>query len=130
MMPSPTPEQISDPRSHYGSGRHATRSFIVLRVSGALNVLFTLFFVWFVVRLAGAGRTDMVALVKTPAVAIVLALLVVNVCAHMRIGMQEVIEDYVHDQRLNRLSVLANGAFAAGVAVLALASIAKLAFWG
>ncbi len=100
------------------------------RVTGALNVLFTLFFVWFVVRLAGADRAEMISVVHNPFVAIILALLIVNVCIHMRIGMREVIEDYVHGETVNRLSRLANTAFAVLVAVLALASIAKIVILG
>lgn len=126
----PTRDEIANPKTHYGSGKTATRSFVTQRVTGALNVLFTLFFVWFVVRLAGAERAQMVSVVANPFVAIILALLIVNVCVHMRIGMREVIEDYVHGEKLNRLSLLANTAFAVIVAVLALASIAKIVFWG
>ena len=121
---------IENPKTHYGSGKAGTREFIVQRVSGALNVLLTLFFVWFVVRLAGADRTDMVGLVRIPIVAIVLALLIVNVCVHMRIGMHEVIEDYIDEGETHRLARTANTGFAVIVAVLALLSIAKIVFWG
>ena len=93
---------ISDPNTHYGSARKATRHFMTQRISGALNVLFTIFFVWFVVSLAGTDRAEMVAMVRNPLVAIVLALLIVNVCIHMRIGMNEVIEDYIDDHGKHR----------------------------
>ena len=121
---------IEDPKTHYGSGKKSTRHFVWQRVTGALNVLFTIFFVWFVVRLAGAGRTDMVEVVRNPFVAIVLALLIVNVCIHMRIGMREVIEDYIDEGPTNRLALGANTAFAFAVVVLTLVSIAKIVFWG
>lgn len=121
---------ISNPKTHYGSGKAGTRSFIVQRVSGALNILFTLFFVWFVVRLAGADRAAMVDVVRNPFVAVVLALLIINVCVHMRIGMNEVIEDYIDDHATNRLALAANTGFALLVAVLSIVSIAKIVFWG
>lgn len=121
---------ISNPKTHYGSGRAGTRDFFVQRLTGALGVLFTIFFVWFVVRLAGADRADMVEVVRNPFVAIVLALLIVNVCVHMRIGMNEVIEDYIEDEARNRLALGANTAFSIVVAVLSLVSIAKIVFWG
>lgn len=121
---------ISNPKTHYGSGRAGTRDFFVQRLTGALGVLFTIFFVWFVVRLAGADRADMVEVVRNPFVAIVLALLIVNVCVHMRIGMNEVIEDYIDDEARNRLALGANTAFSIVVAVLSLVSIAKIVFWG
>ena len=121
---------IADPKSRYGSGKAATRSFFTQRVTGALNVAFTLFFVWLVVRLAGAGRAEMVPIIANPIVAIVTALMVISVAIHMRIGMREVIEDYVHDEKLNRLSLTLNTLFAVLIAVVALLALIKLVFWG
>jgi len=121
---------IADPKTHYGSGRGATRHFMTRRITGALNVLFTIFFVWFVVRLAGAERADMVAVVRNPVVAVLLALLIVNVCIHMRIGMNEVIEDYLDAEKTNRRARAANAGFAIIVAVLSVLCIAKIVFWG
>jgi succinate dehydrogenase / fumarate reductase membrane anchor subunit len=121
---------IADPRTRYGSAKGATRSFILQRLTGMANVLFLIFFVWLVVRLAGAERAEMVAVIANPFVAIVLALLIVNVTMHMRIGMREVIEDYVDDERTHRLVLFINTFFAVGVALVALVSIAKIVFWG
>ena len=73
---------IANPRTHYGSGKAATRSFFLQRLTGALNVAFALFFVWFVVSLAGSGRGHMVEVVRNPGIAVVLALLIINVCVH------------------------------------------------
>ncbi|MEO6012297.1 MAG: succinate dehydrogenase, hydrophobic membrane anchor protein [Devosia sp.] len=121
---------ISDPKTHYGSGKAATRDFFVQRLTGALNVLFTIFFVWFVVRLAGGDRAAMVDVVRNPVVGIVLSLLIINVCVHMRIGMNEVLEDYVVDHGLNVLLRRLNTLFAIAVAAVTVLSIAKIVFWG
>lgn len=121
---------IADPQARYGSATAATRHFIIQRLSGALNVLFLCFFVWLVVRLAGAGRAEMVAVIANPLVAVVLALLLVNVCVHMRIGMREVIEDYADEERSNRLLRFVNDIFVAAIGVVGLVSIAKIVFWG
>jgi succinate dehydrogenase / fumarate reductase membrane anchor subunit len=121
---------IATPATHYGSGRRATRLFFLQRLTGALNVVFTLFFVWFVVGLAGAGREQMLGVVRNPGIAVVLCLLIINVCVHMRIGMREVIEDYIDEDRTNRLALRANDVFAIVVALLVIASIAKIVFWG
>ena len=118
---------IADPKTRYGHG--GTREFIGQRVTGALNVLFTIFFVWFVVRLAGADRAQMVEMVRNPFVGIALILLILNVCAHMRIGMHEVIEDYLYEEQ-NRLANRANNVFAISVAVVTIVAIVKIMFWG
>jgi len=123
-------KNLSNPHNHYGDPKAATRHFIVQRVSGALIAVFTLFFIWLVVSLAGADRAEMVALVGHPLVAILTGVMVIIICVHMRIGMIEVIEDYVHDPRLNSLSLLLNTFFALAVALLALAALVKLAFGG
>ena len=121
---------ISNPTTHYGSPRQSTRHFMTQRITGVLNVLFTLFFVWFVVRLAGADRATMVDTIRNPFVAIVLCLLIINVCIHMRIGMNEVIEDYLDDAATNHLAQRANAVFAILVAVVTVICVAKIVFWG
>ena len=121
---------ISNPTTHYGAGKPATRLFILQRLTGALNIAFTVFFVWFVVKLAGADRATMLGVVHNPGVAIILALLIINVCVHMRIGMREVIEDYIDEDKSNRLALTANTTFAVLVALVTILSIAKIFFWG
>jgi succinate dehydrogenase / fumarate reductase membrane anchor subunit len=119
---------IANPKTKYGHG--GTREFIGQRVTGALNIVFTIFFVWFVVRLAGADRAEMVEVVRNPFVGIALILLIVNVCAHMRIGMHEIIEDYLDEEKTNRLATTANNLFAVAVAVVTVIAVAKIMFWG
>jgi succinate dehydrogenase / fumarate reductase, membrane anchor subunit len=121
---------IADPQVHYGSPKAATRTFLLQRITGALNVLFLVFLVWLVVNLAGAERARMVETVNNPFVAVVLALLVVNVTLHMRIGMREIIEDYMDEGRVNRLAMIVNDIFALAIAALGLVSIAAIVFGG
>ena len=121
---------ISNPKTHYGSGKGATRLFFLQRLTGAFNIAFTVFFVWFVVRLAGADRATMIEAVRNPGIAVILALLIINVCVHMRIGMREVIEDYISEGPRNRLALVANTTFALLVAVVTILTIAKIVFWG
>ena len=126
----PDDKIIADPTVHYGSPKGATRDFTTQRITGALNVLFLGFLIWLVVSLAGADRATMVATVANPLVALILALLIISVCVHMRIGMREIIEDYVHDPRLNRLSLGVNDIFTILVGLAALAALIKIVFWG
>ena len=125
----PTRAQIQNPSTHYGRAKAATRHFITQRITGAINILFALFIIWFVVSLAGRAPAEMIALARNPFVAIGLALLIVNVAVHMRIGMREVIEDYM-DGEPNRLALAANNIFAVFIVVVVLGAIAKLVFWG
>jgi succinate dehydrogenase / fumarate reductase membrane anchor subunit len=121
---------IANPKTKYGDAHHATREFKTQRLTGMLNVLFTIFFVWFVVRLAGADRAQMVEVVRIPLVALGVVLLIVNVSIHMRIGMHEVIMDYVEEGKTNRLAMVANTVFAVVVPVVTILAVAKIVFWG
>ena len=121
---------LSNPKTHYGSGKAATRGFVLQRLTGALNIAFALFFVWFVVNLAGADRAHFIEVVRNPGIAVILCLLIINVCVHMRLGMREVIEDYISDGPRNRLALVANTAFAVLVAVVTILAVAKILFWG
>jgi succinate dehydrogenase / fumarate reductase membrane anchor subunit len=121
---------IADPQTHYGSPRAATRTFMLQRITAALNVFFLVFLVWLVVNLAGAERAQMLTTVRNPFVAIVLALLIVNVTLHMRIGMREIIEDYMDEGRVNRLAMLLNDIFALAICLIGLISVATIMFWG
>ena len=121
---------IATPTSHYGSRLAGTMSFIVQRVTGVLNIAFAVFFLWLVVRLARADVSEMGGLVSNPVVAVVTGLLIVSVTLHMRAGMREVIEDYVHEEKLNRLSLQLNTAFTVLVALVTLVALIKLIVWG
>jgi succinate dehydrogenase / fumarate reductase membrane anchor subunit len=125
------PEKIvATPSTHYGSGRSATWRFIVQRVTGLLNVAFTIFLIWLVVRLAGADVATMQGLLANPVVAIVTALLIISAAVHMEIGMREVIDDYVHGEGAIRATLTLNTVVAVVVTVAALIALFKLAFWG
>jgi succinate dehydrogenase / fumarate reductase, membrane anchor subunit len=121
---------IANPKTSYGDGRAATRLLMVQRITGALNILFTAYLVWLVVNLAGTGRAAMVGALQSPWVWVPLVLLLLNVPVHMRIGMREIIEDYVHDPRLNRFSLMLNTFFALLIASIGIGSVLKIVFWG
>lgn len=122
--------RIADPKTHYGRPGSGTRSFKWQRITGAFNIAFLAFLVWMVVSLAGTGRAQMAATIGNPVVGLALALLVINVCVHMWIGMREVIEDYMDEGERNRTAMLANTAFAAAVGVVMLLAILKIVIWG
>jgi succinate dehydrogenase / fumarate reductase membrane anchor subunit len=121
---------IATPTTHYGNPKKATRGFITQGLTGALNILFLAFLVWFVVSIAGTGREHLVETIRNPFVAIVLILLLVNVAVHMRNGMADVIEDYVSEGPRNTLALRANTAFAVIVALVSIVAVLKILFWG
>ena len=122
---------IANPRTHYGNGRASTRGFIQQRVSGALNVVFALFLIWFVLAMAGAADAGArIELVRNPFVAVGLILLMVSVAVLLRFGMHDVIEDYFDKGPRNTLANTANLAFVVIVALLVIGAVLKVLFWG
>jgi len=121
---------LSNPKTHYGDARHATRMFRQQRLTGALNIGFLAFFAWLMINLAGAGRDGVLALLHNPLVAVLTAALIINAGLHMRIGMMEVIEDYVATPGRNRLALTLNNIVAYGAMVLGILALVKLVLWG
>ncbi len=77
------------------------------------------------IMLSGRDYASAVALVGSPWVAVPLGLAVVSVAVHMKIGVQVVIEDYIHGG-LGVLLSLLNTFFAVAIAATAIFAIVKI----
>lgn len=107
-----------------------TGAFILQRVTGAINIGLVGFLIWLVVSLSGADRAQMAATFANPLVSILAIVLFAIAFIHMRNGMNEVIEDYVHEPRNHSLAKAANTIFTVIVGIVALVSVLVLAFGG
>ena len=92
------------------------------------NVPLIIAFVIIVAGLAGRSHAQTLAIVSNPLIAILLVLCFLSVTNHMRLGLQIVIEDYVHDRGWKLLSMAANNFYAVVVAVACLWAILKISF--
>lgn len=122
-------DKIADPRVHYGDAKASTRHFITQRLSGAINIAFLLLLLFLVVRLAGQDRPDMVAVIGNFWIGLPLAVLIGIVAIHMRNGMRDTLEDYLHGAAYN-IVMLLNTLFCLLVAVAGIGAVLKLVFWG
>lgn len=113
-----------------GSAREGTGHFWKQRVSAVANIPLVLFFVGLLVAINGADYASTRATLASPFVALPLVLVLVSVLYHMRLGMQVVIEDYVHNE-LSKLALFAlNTFFTVVVGAVSVFSLLKLAFGG
>jgi succinate dehydrogenase / fumarate reductase, membrane anchor subunit len=79
-----------------GSAKEGTGHFWLQRLTGAANVILIGFLIYTALTLAGASRAEVKAFFSHPAAAIFGILLALSASVHMRIGMQVIIEDYLH----------------------------------
>jgi len=113
-----------------GSIREGTTHFWRQRLSALANIPLSLFLVWLVIRLAGADRAEMVSLIANPLIAGIIVLAIVGIFWHMALGVQVVIEDYVHKEGLKIFLIIANNFFALAIGVLSIVAVLMLSFGG
>jgi succinate dehydrogenase / fumarate reductase membrane anchor subunit len=79
-----------------GTAKEGTGHFWLQRVTAASNIFVIAFLVYAAITLTGAPRAEVKEFFSQPIAAIAGVLLAISVSVHMRLGMQVIIEDYVH----------------------------------
>jgi succinate dehydrogenase / fumarate reductase membrane anchor subunit len=100
-----------------GSAKAGTAHFWHQRVTAVALLPLTLWFVWSVARYAGAPYAEVLEFLHNPFNAAAMLLFVLAGLYHMVLGVQVVIEDYIHREgaKLALLMFTNFAAFAAGV---------------
>ena len=110
-----------------GSAREGTEHFTRQRLTAIANLVLVPAFVWVIVATNGQGWAQTVAYLANPFITIVLLLVVGSALFHMKLGMQVIIEDYVHGAAGKALLV-ANIFFCVALAAACVYAIVKLGF--
>ncbi len=113
-----------------GSAHEGPNHFLRQRLTAAANLILIPFAVGLIATLAGADLGTVKATLANPLIAIALIVLILSTAVHMRIGMQVIIEDYVHDEGAKMLLLLGNTFFSGAVAAIAIYAVLKLSFGG
>ena len=80
--------------------------------------------------LASRDYAGALALVANPLVAIVLMAFILSACVHMRLGMQVIIEDYVHAEGAKIALLMANTFFSVLMGLASIYAILRIGFGG
>ena len=111
-----------------GSAKEGTEHFWVQRVTAAALALLGL---WFIISLLLHGVAEYTVLMQwiaRPLNSILLLLLAVTLAWHSSLGVQVVIEDYVHGPFLKVCALVLNSFAHIGVAAAAAFAVLKIAF--
>lgn len=108
-----------------GSARSGTETFWRQRLTAVANIPLVIFLFYTIITQIGADYAAVKAYLARPIVAILLLALVINAAIHMRIGLKEIVEDYVHGGG-KVLMLLIVTFFAAGVGLASVFAIIKI----
>ena len=109
-----------------GSARSGTGHFWHQRLTAVANLFLVTAFVVILVSQLGRSHANVIQVLGSPFVTIVMLLMIGSVTYHMKIGMQVVIEDYVHDEKWKLAAIIANTFFAIAVATSCAYALLKI----
>jgi len=113
-----------------GSAREGTDHFWKQRLTAIANVPLLIFLIWMIISLVGASHAEVVSTLSNPIVALMLLGVILSVCWHMKLGMQIVIEDYVHGEGSKIALVILNNFFCISIGLASAFAVLKLGFGG
>jgi succinate dehydrogenase / fumarate reductase membrane anchor subunit len=109
-----------------GSSHSGTSDFWRQRLTAVAMVLLILPVIVVVMMLLGRNQAGAAQILGSPLVALVMLLFIVASVWHMKIGMQVVVEDYVHSETVKLVAIMANNFFSVALALASIYAILKL----
>jgi len=109
-----------------GPARSGTGHFWLQRLTAIANVPLVIYFVFLIATLAGRSHATVTATLGEPIVALLLLAAILSITLHMRVGMQVIIEDYIHDEGMKITLVVLNTFFTVGVGLSAAFAVCRI----
>jgi succinate dehydrogenase / fumarate reductase membrane anchor subunit len=111
-----------------GSAKSGTDHWWSQRVSGVALALLGLWFAWSLLQLHGLAYGNVIEFLRVPMNGILMSLLCITVAYHSYLGIQVVVEDYVHSAALKVTSLVASRFAHVVIAVACVYSILRIGF--
>jgi succinate dehydrogenase / fumarate reductase membrane anchor subunit len=109
-----------------GSAKSGTENFWMQRVTSLFVLILFPFLFYSVIYLAGRPLAEVREYFSSPVIATLAVLLIALLAHHMRLGMQVIIEDYVHTNSRKLTLLMLNIFFSTFVGAAGVISIIKL----
>lgn len=109
-----------------GSAKSGAAHWWAERVTSLALVPLTLWFVWHALSLVGAPRQAVLDWMYSPVSVVLMLALVATTFHHMALGLQAVIEDYIHAEAARFGALLLMRAACALLALTAIVSVLKM----
>ncbi len=113
-----------------GAARGGTAQWWAERLTSIALVPLTLWFILAALHLAGLPRAGVAHWAANPINAALLVALVITTFHHMQLGLQVVIDDYIHREAARMAALLAIKGGSALLGLIALVAVLRLAFTG
>ncbi|WP_322515031.1 succinate dehydrogenase, hydrophobic membrane anchor protein [Rhodopseudomonas palustris] len=111
----------------FGPAGSGTSDFWQQRITGVAMTLLILPVIVVIMMLLGRNQAGAAQILGSPLISLTMILFIIASAIHMKIGMQVVIEDYIQNEKLKLVTVMANNFFSIAVALAAIFAIFKLA---
>jgi succinate dehydrogenase / fumarate reductase membrane anchor subunit len=109
-----------------GAAHGGTETFWRQRLTAVANIPLVIFLILSIVSHIGADYATVKAYFAQPVVAVLMLALVISVSIHMRIGLKEIIEDYVHGEGAKIVALVLATFFALGLGLASILAILKI----
>jgi succinate dehydrogenase / fumarate reductase membrane anchor subunit len=109
-----------------GAAHSGTSDFWRQRITAVAMTLLMIPVLVIIMMLLGRNQAGAAQILGSLPIAVILLLFIAASAWHMKIGMQVVIEDYVHNEKLKLISVMINNFFSVAVALASIYAILKL----
>jgi succinate dehydrogenase / fumarate reductase, membrane anchor subunit len=109
-----------------GAAHSGTSDFWRQRITAVAMTLLMLPVIVVVMMTLGSNQAGAKVILGSLSIAVIMLLFIVASVWHMKIGMQVVIEDYIHNEKLKLISVMLNNFFSIAVALASTYAIVKL----
>jgi succinate dehydrogenase / fumarate reductase, membrane anchor subunit len=113
-----------------GAARSGLQHWKMQRLTAVSNVLLVLWFVFSAMALSGSDYAQVRAWLASPLTATLMVLLVISTFYHARLGLQVIVEDYVHHEGAKVASLVAIALVVFALAVACIVSVLRVAIGG